>query len=223
MQRARRPRLRPLRSRLLCAVLSVCGILGVRYLLASRHAWHADMCNTGKGKHLLECKFFLDWQSQTEATYPGSSFGRIKMCPPEQAGSADFRSQFYQRVMTEERCLSRKGIEVGALHHPAPLPPYCLTARRFVDKWPTNQLRVFYPELSADNLVEVDILDDADKLATVADGSQDFLVASHLLEHMEGPIAVVERWLQVLRPGGVLLLMVPDKVSSTADFSFACL
>jgi SAM-dependent methyltransferase len=183
-------------------------------MLSSRPQDH--MCFKEENSHLLECKFFLDWQSQTKTSYPGSRFGSIKACPPDpprQVGYDVFRGEFYKRVMTEERCHSGKGLELGALHHPAPLPKNCTAGRTFVDKWPTKVLRTFYPELPADVFVEVEILDDADKLATVADSSQDFIIASHLLEHMEGPIAVVERWLQVLRPGGILLLMVPYKVA----------
>ncbi len=38
----------------------------------------------------------------------------------------------------------------------------------------------------------------------------DFVVANHLLEHLENPIAGMREMLRVIRPGGVLYLALPD-------------
>jgi len=56
-----------------------------------------------------------------------------------------------------------------------------------------------------------DVVGDAAELGFVANGSQDVLVAQHLLEHLVDPIAALDRWYAVLRPGGTLLLTVPDQ------------
>jgi predicted SAM-dependent methyltransferase len=42
------------------------------------------------------------------------------------------------------------------------------------------------------------------------DSSLDFIAASHILEHMPDPIGALIAWWQALRPGGKLLLLVPD-------------
>jgi SAM-dependent methyltransferase len=68
-----------------------------------------------------------------------------------------------------------------------------------------------YPELRAESLVEVDIIDDGERLTRVADASQDFVIANHFLEHCQDPLGAVESMLRVLRPGGVLYLAVPDR------------
>lgn len=41
-------------------------------------------------------------------------------------------------------------------------------------------------------------------------GSQDYLVACHVLEHIVSPIAALREWCRVLRPDGVALIVVPD-------------
>lgn len=41
--------------------------------------------------------------------------------------------------------------------------------------------------------------------------SLDFLVVSHVLEHLPFPLMALRSWYEALAPGGVLLLKVPDK------------
>ncbi len=52
---------------------------------------------------------------------------------------------------------------------------------------------------------------DAQYLRGVADGSVDFLHASHCLEHMRDPRVALANWLRVVRPGGHLIITVPDE------------
>jgi predicted SAM-dependent methyltransferase len=82
---------------------------------------------------------------------------------------------------------------------------------RYVDRYTTEQLREEYPELGDEPFAEVEIVDDGETLATVADGSQDFVIASHVLEHTQDPIGTLHRHLEVVRPGGVVLLALPDR------------
>lgn len=56
----------------------------------------------------------------------------------------------------------------------------------------------------------VDFLSDARALP-IADGTLDYLCSSHVLEHLPNPIAALHEWHRVLRPGGLLYLVVPDK------------
>jgi SAM-dependent methyltransferase len=46
-------------------------------------------------------------------------------------------------------------------------------------------------------------------LSSVAEQSQDFLVANHVLEHSPNPLQALQNWTRVLRPGGVLFVTVP--------------
>ena len=105
--------------------------------------------------------------------------------------------------------LRGSGIEIGALHEPLHVPPSVNV--RYVDRMSTPDLRRQYPELKDLNLVQVDIIDDGERLATVADGSQDFVIANQVLEHFQNPLLAMQNMLRVLKPGAVLYLSLPDK------------
>ena len=113
------------------------------------------------------------------------------------------------------RFLDGEGLEIGPLHLPLAMPPNAKP--RYVDRMQIDDLRREYPELAGWNLTEVDVVDDGEKLATIAEGTQDFIVANHFLEHCENPIATIETHLGKLKPGGVLFYAVPDK-RYTFDF-----
>ena len=107
------------------------------------------------------------------------------------------------------RYLRGSGIEIGALHNPLDVPRSVRV--RYVDHLPVDQLRDHYPELAGEKLVDVEIVDDGERLATISDASQDFVIANHFLEHCEDPLGALGNMIRVLRPGGILYLAVPDK------------
>jgi SAM-dependent methyltransferase len=121
----------------------------------------------------------------------------------------DARAEFATRFLGGE------GLEIGGLHQPLAMPGHARV--RYVDRMKTDDLRREYPELADWDLVEVDVVDDGEKLATVAEESQDFIVANHFLEHCEDPIGTIETHLGKLKPGGILFYAVPDK-RFTFDF-----
>lgn len=112
------------------------------------------------------------------------------------------------------RHLSGSGIEIGALTSPLRVPPGVEV--RHVDRKSREALiREEGPELAAGGhdpraIPETDIVDDAGRLAGVADESVDFVIANHVLEHLEDPIGALENLVRVIRPGGVLFLTLPD-------------
>ena len=105
--------------------------------------------------------------------------------------------------------LRGSGIEIGALHRPLPLGPHASVS--YVDRLPVEQLRAHYPELAAEALAPVSVLATAEDLSPVASGSQDFVIANHLLEHCENALKALMEFQRVLKPGGVLYLVLPDK------------
>ena len=113
------------------------------------------------------------------------------------------------RQFLANRYLAGKGIEIGALHHPLPVPD-CAQVR-YVDRFPVEDLRSHYPELAALSLTPLDMIDDGETLTKVPDSSQDFVIANHFLEHCEDPIKTLATFFRVLRRGGVLYLAVPEK------------
>ncbi len=108
--------------------------------------------------------------------------------------------------------LGGTGLEIGALHNPMPVAPG--TQVRYVDRMPVEDLRRHYPELASLNLTPLDMIDNGETLITIADASQDFVIANHFLEHCEDPIGTVKTFHRVLRPNGVLYLAVPEKTST---------
>lgn len=110
-----------------------------------------------------------------------------------------------------QRYLRGDGIEIGALNIPQRVPPDVRV--RYVDHASGEELRQIYAyELSQHNwpLVEPDVVDDGERLTKFADGSLDFVIANHMLEHTEDPIETLNHFLRVLRPSGILFLTLPD-------------
>jgi SAM-dependent methyltransferase len=52
---------------------------------------------------------------------------------------------------------------------------------------------------------------DAQFMAGVADASVDFVHSSHCLEHLVDPAQGLANWFRILKPGGHLILLVPDE------------
>jgi len=105
--------------------------------------------------------------------------------------------------------LAGDGIEIGALHLPMQVPERARV--KYVDRMRIADLRKQYPELNDLPLVEADIIDNGETLATIASASQDFVIAAHMLEHTEDPIDTLKNWERVLKPGGILYLALPNK------------
>ena len=100
------------------------------------------------------------------------------------------------------------GLEIGAAYQPLDVPPG--TGVTYVDRMTVEELRDHYFDL-ASGIIPVDIVDDGERLTTVPDESQDFIIANHFLEHCEDPIGAIGSHLSKLKPGGILFYAVPDK------------
>ena len=88
-----------------------------------------------------------------------------------------------------------KGIEIGAFKTPIEgIQPY------YVDKF-----RKF-----ANERCLADIFSDPVYLPFHAN-SLDYVASSHVLEHMANPVAAICEWYRVLRPGGIMYMVVPDR------------
>jgi tetratricopeptide (TPR) repeat protein len=119
------------------------------------------------------------------------------------------RAVYNNRTLMARRHLAGRGIEIGAFCNPTTMPEGASV--RYVDAYDTAELYRRFPEHAARMLVEVDVVENGETLASFAAASEDFIVANHMLEHCEDPIGTLANMLRVLRPGGVLFLAVPDK------------
>jgi SAM-dependent methyltransferase len=114
------------------------------------------------------------------------------------------------RRLLAEQYLRGHGLEIGPLHRPMPLPAGVRVT--YTDSFSTDVLRTLWsPDVDGYHIPPMDIVTDATTLDGIADASFDFVVSSHVIEHLENPVCGLRHALRVLRPGGVLLLAVPDR------------
>jgi len=106
-------------------------------------------------------------------------------------------------------CLYGTGVEFGAGASPFPVPLGCNV--RFADMFSYESLKaVMYPGQQAHDLIRPDYVTDIKTLAGIPDASLDFIVACHVIEHTNNPIAAIDSCYRALKPGGSLVLIVPD-------------
>jgi SAM-dependent methyltransferase len=117
------------------------------------------------------------------------------------------------------RRLMGRGLEIGALFNPLPVPDGVVV--RYVDRVSVEVLRAECPEFASAVPRAADIIDDAAALATVPDASEDFLIAAHVYEHMRNPVQALEAWCRVVRPGGLIYLVIPHR-ARTFDWRRTC-
>lgn len=100
------------------------------------------------------------------------------------------RRSYDKRFTT--RWLVGNGIDIGAGDDPLSHYPFMLPLMRSLRAW--------------------DIPDgDATLMKGVEDCAYDFVHSSHCLEHLEDPAMALRNWVRICRPGGHLLIMVPDE------------
>lgn len=118
-----------------------------------------------------------------------------------------------RRTLT--RHLVGSGIEVGPGHAPLVASGLGL-AVRYLDRWEPEANAELFPELEGATFPEPDLILDLDKdgLQPIASESEDFIVCSHVLEHLANPIRALSEFHRVLRPGGLLLILLPDRTKT---------
>lgn len=97
--------------------------------------------------------------------------------------------------LMERFCVGR-GLEIGPGKSPRCDPATTIFLDRFTD--------------NKDATPRPDIIADAAHIP-VPDGSFDFLFSSHMLEHHQDTLRVLYEWKRVLKPGGVLFLILPHQ------------
>lgn len=100
------------------------------------------------------------------------------------------------------------GIELGAFHNPWPVPHG--TEMTYVDQMVPAELRARFPEVAHLPIVHTDVIASAETLEGLRNDNWGFLCSSHVLEHMESPLQALEHWLRVVKPGGHILMAVPE-------------
>lgn len=112
-----------------------------------------------------------------------------------------------QRYQLACRYLRGVGLEIGALDRPLMLPSRAKAY--YLDRLLPEKLREHYPEL-AGRTFHVSLVADGENLACISDEALDFIVANHVIEHCEDPIAALAAFANKLKSGGTLFMAVPD-------------
>lgn len=114
------------------------------------------------------------------------------------------RRPFPPSALANKFCVG-EGLEIGGSAH----NPFGLNTRN-VDY--TKEITVF-KKMELDRLgrtLPVDIEAPGDAVP-LPDGSVDFVISSHVLEHFFDPIKALQEWYRLIRPGGVIFMIVPHK------------
>ncbi|EGJ49664.1 class I SAM-dependent methyltransferase [Desulfocurvibacter africanus] len=101
-----------------------------------------------------------------------------------------------------------KGLEIGALHNPFDLDAEVV----YLDQRKTAELRAhFKKHPRVRRISQIQLVWKGDAYPFIDDNAFDFVVNSHVLEHVCNPGRVIQEWLRIVRPGGIVYMVVPDK------------
>lgn len=140
-----------------------------------------------------------------------------------------FRS-FLRSIINRDNSIYKKnieffkgkyGIEIGGSSHiftsEGSLPVYKVAKKMDnLDFSPSTfwssgikENNIYCPEMRMDNGESIFV--DSDSLSKLNSEIYDFLLASHVIEHLANPIKTLSEWKRLVKPGGVLLIVAPCK------------
>lgn len=185
---------------------------------ASRHGEKVFFCSRGKRHWIMSPAWFAEngfsWPDDLQAVSPAiiDAFASGQQAPMRWDDAARQNPPRHSTGIMREIAVARltgTGIEVGAGSSPMPVPLHCSV--RYADIFSLNELwQHWYEGQDPSDLVAPDIVASFDDMSSVPNASVDFIVACHVIEHVSDPIAALENNWAKLRPGGSLVLVVPD-------------
>ena len=119
--------------------------------------------------------------------------------------STDHPDILPESALAHKYCVG-KGLEIGGSAH----NPFGLNTLN-VDFTDSMETKFKKEEIRrCGRAMQVDIIAHGDNIP-LPDGSQDFVVSSHVLEHFPNPIKALLEWDRLIRPGGIIFMIVPHK------------
>ena len=108
--------------------------------------------------------------------------------------------------MTER--LVGKGIEIGAGNLPMVFENKVEIT--YIDQNSQEELQKIFPEIDYPQLGKV-VIGSADEPLNAEYNAYNFLVASHVIEHLKNPFKSLEYWCEVVKEGGYIYIIVPNR------------
>ncbi len=127
--------------------------------------------------------------------------------------------KFVPALSREEKALQAldkngNGIEIGPSYNPL-APKKKGFKVQTVDHLSAEDLRTKYTGhgVDMDNIEEVDFIWEGQPLSDLLGKTSyyDWIIASHVIEHIPDPISFLQQCEAILKPGGILSLVIPDK------------
>ncbi|NHT77564.1 methyltransferase domain-containing protein [Rhizobiaceae bacterium CRRU44] len=119
-------------------------------------------------------------------------------------------SQFRQYLC---RDLQGVGLEFGAGPRPMEVPALC--RMRYADIFSPAEFAEKSTSMRGRSdptkFVDIDFQDSMDEMATIEESSVDFIIASHVIEHVRSPLRALKKAFDCLKLGGTIILVVPDR------------
>jgi predicted SAM-dependent methyltransferase len=107
------------------------------------------------------------------------------------------------------RYIRGEGIEIGSRGYPLEVRSDVRVCH--VDCHSAKVLRSQCQDADEAARIHVDVIDDARTLEKFQGASQDFVIANHVLEHLQDPLGALLRFFEIVRDGGVVFLALPEK------------
>lgn len=112
-----------------------------------------------------------------------------------------------KRELLAKRHVKGSGIEIGAMHNPLRVPRG--VSVQYVDYLSLEANRQRFSEIKYLRAVKPHLVEDGFILPSFEKSSVDFVIANHVLEHSNNLFKTLDRWAEVLLPGGILFFSVP--------------
>lgn len=148
-------------------------------------------------------KELFEWQQQARE-------GRLPAKREEQK-----LVRFKESALAHRYLDGLKGIEIGGSKHNAFAIPGCIN----VDCERDNGHKAAEIALCGESL-PVDVIAEGDNLP-FPDDSWDYVINSHVIEHMPDPVKAIAEWMRVVRDGGYLFFSVPTRDMNPDDRRYA--
>jgi SAM-dependent methyltransferase len=112
---------------------------------------------------------------------------------------------------TAFKLLKGVGLEIGALHQPFDLEATVI----YLDRFSKRELHDLYKDdhnINVKDIQSVHLVAESDYYSFIDEAAFDFVVSSHVLEHVCNPGRVIEEWLRIVKNNtGIVYFVVPDK------------